>query len=125
MGSLPEGTLCAYCGEHEAGYIPDGCIGPVCFGDLDDPDEGFEGCFELSLRLGWETVMEKYCHRVFTAMIKMISRGGDELISRGGDELTRGGDELISRGGDEFEPDLLRALPASAQVVIARFLFNA
>ena len=30
MGSLPDGTLCAYCGIREAGYIPDGCCGPVC-----------------------------------------------------------------------------------------------
>ena len=24
MGSLPDGTLCAYCGTNPAGYIPDG-----------------------------------------------------------------------------------------------------
>ena len=30
MGSLADGTLCSYCDEHEAGYIPDGCCGPLC-----------------------------------------------------------------------------------------------
>ena len=32
MGSLPEGTLCAYCGAKPAGYIPDGAVGPMCMG---------------------------------------------------------------------------------------------
>ena len=35
MGSLPEGTLCFYCDETEAGYIPDGCAGAVCGPCLD------------------------------------------------------------------------------------------
>ena len=30
MGSVPEGTLCFYCFEHAAGYIPDGAWGPMC-----------------------------------------------------------------------------------------------
>ena len=30
MGSLPDGTLCSYCDIYEAGYIPDGCCGPLC-----------------------------------------------------------------------------------------------
>ena len=30
MGSVPEGTLCAYCGVNPAGYIPDGAVGPMC-----------------------------------------------------------------------------------------------
>ena len=36
MGSLPDGTMCAYCDQHEAGYIPDGCCGPVCGPCLDN-----------------------------------------------------------------------------------------
>ena len=39
MGSLPEGTLCAYCGAKPAGYIPDGAVGPMCMGSP-------EACFE-------------------------------------------------------------------------------
>ena len=35
MGSLPEGTMCFYCGVEEAGYIPDGCLGAVCGTGLD------------------------------------------------------------------------------------------
>ena len=27
--------MCAYCDQHEAGYIPDGCCGPVCGPCLD------------------------------------------------------------------------------------------
>ena len=30
MGSLADGTMCSYCDEHAAGYIPDGCCGPLC-----------------------------------------------------------------------------------------------
>ena len=30
MGSVPESTLCYYCLEHEAGYIPDGACGTMC-----------------------------------------------------------------------------------------------
>tara|TARA_B100000780_G_C20877389_1_gene348993 strand:+ start:145 stop:639 length:495 start_codon:yes stop_codon:yes gene_type:complete len=37
MGSLPHGTLCVYCGIREAGYIPDGCPGPICL--VCDEDE--------------------------------------------------------------------------------------
>ena len=39
MGSLPEGTLCAYCGVEEAGYIPDGACGPMCPDCLELPEE--------------------------------------------------------------------------------------
>ena len=30
MGTVEEGTMCAYCAVNEAGYIPDGCVGPTC-----------------------------------------------------------------------------------------------
>ena len=30
MGSSPEGTMCWYCNQQEAGYIPDGLMGPTC-----------------------------------------------------------------------------------------------
>ena len=43
MGSLADGTLCMYCGVNEAGYIPDGCVGVICF---TCPD-GSDGCFHL------------------------------------------------------------------------------
>ena len=35
MGSLEDGTMCAYCDEEEAGYIPDGLCGPTCGSCLD------------------------------------------------------------------------------------------
>ena len=50
MGSLPRGTLCAYCGVREAGYIPDGCAGPLCM----TPDGVC--CFDLCQSHGWEYV---------------------------------------------------------------------
>jgi hypothetical protein len=37
MGSMPEGTLCVYCGVHEAGYIIDGCCGPII--DVSSPSK--------------------------------------------------------------------------------------
>ena len=30
MGSAPEGTMCVYCNQEEAGYIPDGLLGFTC-----------------------------------------------------------------------------------------------
>ena len=30
MGSVPDGTMCIYCGQEEAGYIPDGLLGVTC-----------------------------------------------------------------------------------------------
>ena len=35
MGSCGPDTLCAYCDEEEAGYIPDGCVGPMCGSCMD------------------------------------------------------------------------------------------
>ena len=60
MGSLPEGLMCAYCDEEEAGYIPDGCCGPICGTCLDlGIDHGFEVVYNLRLQrwfratIGW------------------------------------------------------------------------
>ena len=36
MGSLPEGTMCVYCNEEEASYIPDGMLGCTCMTCVDD-----------------------------------------------------------------------------------------
>ena len=35
MGSCDPGTMCAYCDAEEAGYIPDGCVGPMCGSCMD------------------------------------------------------------------------------------------
>ena len=35
MGSFEHGTMCAYCAAEEAGYIPDGCVGPMCGSCMD------------------------------------------------------------------------------------------
>ena len=69
MGSLPDGTLCAYCGVREAGYIPDGCAGPVCF----EPDG--ECCFDRSLVLGWDVIVQERLMRL--SNLKMILICGD------------------------------------------------
>ena len=74
MGSLDEGTLCWYCAVREAGYIPDGCLGPLCMGRYDDdPGEG-ESCYDLSVRLGWDAVWERYTLRCYTAMVCMLCK---------------------------------------------------
>ena len=36
MGSAPEGTMCVYCNEEEAGYIPDGLLGFTCGTCMED-----------------------------------------------------------------------------------------
>ena len=53
MGTLADGTLCAYCGRNEANYIPDGCAGPVCFW----PDGA--SCWDASQLFGWNTVIQR------------------------------------------------------------------
>ena len=64
MGSLPRGTLCAYCGLREAGYIPDGCVGPVCM----EPDD--ECCYDRSQALGWDVIVQERLMRLWN--LKMI-----------------------------------------------------
>ena len=51
MGTLEDGTLCAYCGINEAYYIPDGCVGPVCL----FPDG--VSCWDIQERHGWDGVI--------------------------------------------------------------------
>ena len=45
MGSLRDGTLCAYCDVEEAEYIPDGCCGPVC-----------GVCMDAGIASGWRQI---------------------------------------------------------------------
>ena len=40
MGSCDPGTMCAYCDAEEAGYIPDGCVGPMCGSCMDWAAQG-------------------------------------------------------------------------------------
>ena len=51
MGSLPEGTMCSYCHEHEAYYVPDGCCGPLCGPCM---DLGIERGFDHVYILRWQ-----------------------------------------------------------------------
>jgi hypothetical protein len=53
MGSLPEGTLCSYCGVREAGYIPDGAAGAICF----EPDG--ECCWGRGVALGRDVIVQE------------------------------------------------------------------
>ena len=52
MGSMPQGTLCSYCAVREAGYIPDGAVGPMCMGQA-------ECCYERGCVSGWEVIMNE------------------------------------------------------------------
>lgn len=60
MGSVPEGTLCSYCGVREAGYIPDGAAGPICF----EPDG--ECCWDRVVALGWDVIVQERQMRLNT-----------------------------------------------------------
>ena len=51
MGTIEDGTLCAYCGINEAYYIPDGCVGPVCL------FPGGLSCWDIQERHGWDGVI--------------------------------------------------------------------
>ena len=72
MGTLPRGTLCAYCGVREAGYIPDGCAGPLCM----DPDDVC--CFDLWQSRSWEYVCglryERWKAARFGTLAKSVPR---------------------------------------------------
>ena len=65
MGSLPEGTLCVYCGTHAAYYIPVGCIGPLCMGEE-------HCCYERAMALGWEVIEEEYLRLVEAAWRRQL-----------------------------------------------------
>ena len=71
MGSLPRGTLCAYCGVNEAGYIPDGYVGPVCIGDSEEePAKIF--CINLPI----EEAKDLRARRLWTARSAPLCREG-------------------------------------------------
>ena len=63
MGSLPEGTMCTYCGQEEAGYIPDGMLGPTC-----------GTCMDEALEFGEEFIDRKRRTR-FLYSLKAITGG--------------------------------------------------
>ena len=52
MGTLADGTLCAYCLKNQANYIPDGCAGPVCFWPVGT------SCWDASQWHGWCIVVQ-------------------------------------------------------------------
>ena len=71
MGSLPRGPLCAYCGVNEAGYIPDGYVGPVCIGDSEEePAKIF--CINLPI----EEAKDLRARRLWTARSAPLCRDG-------------------------------------------------
>jgi hypothetical protein len=87
MGSCPEGTLCAYCGEHPASYIPDHCIGPICFGMQVVGEDVFvwEGCWHVAQRLSWGVVNNKYIKRCWLAKIRPVRQTNHVLSDLGVD----------------------------------------
>ena len=70
MGSLPEGTLCAYCFENEAGYIPDGCCGPLCFFDV----SGSSSCWDIAQDLGWGFVEKRRLSKLWRATLRRLGK---------------------------------------------------
>ena len=56
MGSLPECTLCVYCGVHEATFIVDGCCGAVCCGEYPD---GVPDCLDRADLIGWPAILSQ------------------------------------------------------------------
>jgi hypothetical protein len=71
MGSLPRGTKCVYCGVHEASYIPDGCIGPICLHDGD--------CYDIGQELGWDFVETEYMKRCWLAKVRPLRQANHQL----------------------------------------------
>jgi hypothetical protein len=62
MGSLPDHTICYYCGVNYAGYIPDGARGPVC-----------GPCIDVGVQQGWEHVFQKLVLRLWPACAARIA----------------------------------------------------
>ena len=84
MGTVEEGTLCAYCGVREAGYIPDGCVGPMCMGK--------PGCCqEVGEEFGWSCIDNKRLCRLGRSWIACLARDANvvtQSVFRGaGDEV--------------------------------------
>ena len=73
MGNIPEGTLCSYCGVHEADYIPDGCCGPLCIGERWEFEDGKPSCDEL----GWGVAEYKRLFRFVASRFKVITKSID------------------------------------------------
>ena len=66
MGHVPRGTLCLYCGEHEALYIPDGAWGTMCTPCQDLlTDDAAAG--RLHLRMRWRTWAKKLAKKTVCA----------------------------------------------------------
>ena len=80
MGSCPEGTKCVYCGVHEASYIPDGCIGPICLHD--------GGCYDIGQELGWDFVETEYMKRCWLAKVRPLRQANHQLRNLGQWTLT-------------------------------------
>ena len=72
MGSLPEGTLCVYCNRNPAGYIPDGCPGPLCFAGPDDNRMDF--CFDRAQIIGWDQIEQPYLSRQINERLAWLSK---------------------------------------------------
>ena len=91
MGSLPADTLCVYCEKNHAGYIPDGCIGPMCFED----GEGnlANSCYEKLRNGGMEAVDGPYLLRRWASRKRTLSKAAmfnDRVLDSLGEDLAVG-----------------------------------
>ena len=81
MGSLPEGTLCAYCGVREASYIPDGAAGPICFAPSG------ECCHDRALALGWDAIVRERLMRLWKVKSAVLCKDRTSLPTLGIDTV--------------------------------------
>ena len=70
MGSIGEGVLCYYCGRNPAGYIPDGCGGPVCF-----VNDVANSCGDLLINIGYQHILHVRFHRLWAGRVRVLARG--------------------------------------------------
>ena len=72
-----------YLVNHVAGYIPDGCPGPVCFSQQSDHDNtevgerAYVGCWNRPQRVGWEVVMNDYYIMLWWGNTRLLSKTRD------------------------------------------------
>ena len=77
MGPLPDDTLCAYCGNNPAGYIPDGAAGALCF----EPEN--DCCWDVYVQHGWEDVTRIRVRRCAASLVAPLSKSNRVVFFEG------------------------------------------